>query len=56
MKHAKRTTAEKKREATRPRNHPRTKSERTEIKKPVPNQDAVPADVLGDRVINPNKP
>ena len=54
MKHVKRTTAEKKKEAARPRNHPRMKSEKIEIKRPVPDQDQ--AAVPDNRMINPNKP
>jgi hypothetical protein len=41
MKHIKRTTAEKKKEAAKPRYHPRTKPEKIELKKPVPDQDLV---------------
>jgi hypothetical protein len=57
MKHVKRTTAEKKKEKAKPRNHPRSKSEKIEIKRPMPNQDqAKISEILDTRVTNANQP
>jgi hypothetical protein len=53
MRHIKRTTTDKKKEEQRPRNHPRTKSEKMEIKKPP--HLIRPKEVLNGSSINPNK-
>jgi len=56
MKHVKRTTAEKKKEDARPRNHPRVKSEKIGLKRVAPNQDQFKNGISDNGSINPNEP
>jgi hypothetical protein len=57
MKRGKQPASEKRKERAKPRNHPRSKSEKISIKRPEPDQDKNPVpDSHDDRVINPNVP
>ena len=57
MKQGRKTASEKRKEAAKPRNHPRSKSEKISIKRPEPDQEKNPVPASKDnRMINPNEP
>lgn len=53
MKQGKKSASEKKKEAAKPRNHPRSKQEKISIRRPEPEQDKNPDS--GGPLINPDK-
>ena len=54
MKQGRKTASEKRKEAAKPRNHPRSKPEQISIKRPEPDQEKNPVPDSKDR-INPNE-